>query len=522
VKNIGRIVPILLVLSGLLASSAALMADTTETRFFSGGSMSPANEAPAVTGVTASGQATITAVIRRDNGGNIVSGTVYFDIDYSFGAPVTVNGLHIHEGGAGVNGPFRILTDIDSNNVNVQGEGNIFRVVEVTSGTALAALIGLVAAPSGFYVNLHTTANPGGVMRDQLQDAAQPAPVVFDNGVVNNASFASGANPLAPGSIAAVFGKYLNDGPAAVFTSFGADGKLITSLGGTQVKVNEIIAPIFYSTFTQVGIQIPAELAGQASATIQLIVGGKTSISRTITLDAAVPGIFTTNQAGTGPAAMLHEDGVTPVTAVNPAQPNEVIILFGTGLGATNPVLATGAASTGNRVTNNPTVTIDGVALVPDFAGRAPGFVGLDQLNVRLPDNVRTANDIAVRVTSGSRQSNQTTLAARSGPPPVNNPVPAITSLSPNSAFVGDSAFTMTITGSGFISDSTVYVDTVPRAASIVSDTQIRVVMSAADSSSSRTLAVRVDNPAPGGGASNTITLSVVTPPPLPPDPYDY
>ncbi|MBI3933561.1 MAG: CHRD domain-containing protein [Acidobacteria bacterium] len=505
----------------LLFSAVALMADTTETRFFNG-NLSPANEVPAVTGVTASGQAIITAVIRRDGGGNIVSGTVYFDIDYNIGQAVTVTGLHIHEGGAVVNGPIRIDTGISGNaTVSAQGQGNIFRVVEVTSGGPLTALIGMVANPGGFYVNLHTTVNPGGLMRDQLQAAAQPAPAVFENGVVNNASFASGTNPLAPGSIAAVFGKYLNDGPAAVFTSFGADGKLITSLGGTQVKVNEIAAPIFYSTFTQVGIQIPEELTGQTSATIQVIVGGKTSISRTVSLDAAVPGIFTLNQAGSGAAAMLHQDGVTPVTAANPAQPNEVIILFGTGLGATNPALATGAASTGNRVTNTPTVTVDGVALVPDFAGRAPNFVGLDQLNVKVPANVRASSDLSVIVTSGARQSNTVTTSATNASGPPSNPVPAVTSLTPNYAYVRDPAMTVTINGSGFIPASTVLVDNAPRDSTYVSDTQLTIQITAGETSAERSLAVRVQNPAPGGGDSNSATFSVLPAPP-PPDPYDY
>src|SRR5262249_41058381 len=158
-----------------------------------------------------------------------------------------------------------------------------------------------------------------------LKSAARPAPAVSDSAVVNNASFAAGTNPLAAGSIAAVFGKYLNDGPDAVFPAKGADGKLNTALGGTQVKVNGIAAPVFYSTFGQVGIQIPEELAGQTSATVQITSGGQTSTLRNITLDTAAPGLFTLNQAGTGAAAMLHQDGVTPVTAANPAQPNEVV-----------------------------------------------------------------------------------------------------------------------------------------------------------------------------------------------------
>ncbi|HWP84582.1 MAG TPA: CHRD domain-containing protein, partial [Terriglobia bacterium] len=370
------------VLGFLALFAASLRADTFETRYYNG-NMSPANEVGPIAGNNSSGQATITVVVRRDDGGNIVAGTVHFDIDYNFPAPVVVRGLHIHEGGAGVNGPIRIDTGITpSATVAAQGAGNLFRTVEVTGGAALTALSGLLANPAGFYVNLHTTEHTGGLMRDQLQVAAQPNPVVFDNGVVNNASFAAGTNPVAPGSIAAVFGKYLNSGPAALFTGFDNNGRLLRALGGTQVTVNGIAAPIFYSTFGQLGIQIPVELAGQTSATLQVSVGGKTSVSRTIPLAGAAPGLFAANQAGTGPAAALHEDGVTPVTASNPALPNEVVVLFGTGLGATSTPLETGAPSTGNPVAAPPAVTIDGVAVTPEFAGRAPTFVGLDQVNV--------------------------------------------------------------------------------------------------------------------------------------------
>src|SRR5262249_5606203 len=140
----------------VLFSGAVLMADSTETRYYSG-SILPANEVPAINNVTASAQATITAVIRRDSGGNITSGTVYFDVDYNFAQAVTVDGLHIHQGGAGANGPIRIDTGIsDAATVGASGGGNILRPVQVTGGAALTALIGLVADPSAFYVNIHT------------------------------------------------------------------------------------------------------------------------------------------------------------------------------------------------------------------------------------------------------------------------------------------------------------------------------------------------------------------------------
>ena len=63
---------------------------------------------------------------------------------------------------------------------------------------------------------------------------AQNAPVVPADSVVNNASFVAGTNPLAPGTIAAIFGSNLDDGSKNPFSAFGANGELLTTLGGAS------------------------------------------------------------------------------------------------------------------------------------------------------------------------------------------------------------------------------------------------------------------------------------------------
>jgi uncharacterized protein (TIGR03437 family) len=122
------------------------------------------------------------------------------------------------------------------------------------------------------------------------------------------------------------------------------------------------------------------------------------------------PGIFTIDQAGTGLAAALHQDGVTPVTINNPAHSNEVVSLYVTGLGVLIPSLATGQPAGGNNIAQLiPTATIDGANTEVTFFGGAPGFVGLNQVNVKIPATARTAPDLAVRITS-TRQSNLVTI----------------------------------------------------------------------------------------------------------------
>ncbi|MBI4478403.1 MAG: CHRD domain-containing protein [Acidobacteria bacterium] len=508
----------LLVCSILLVVSAGA-ANTTETRYFRG-ALSPANESPAVTGVTASGQGTITIYIVRNDAGGIVSATVYFDVDYDFALPASVSGLHIHTGAVGVNGPI-VIDAIRTGTVNAQGQGNIYRVGVFRNAANTAALVtDILANPGNYYLNLHTTVNGGGLMRDQLQAIPQPDPVVSENGVMNNASLAPGTNPVAPGSVAVVRGKYLNDGSTTAATSFGPDGKLPTTLAGTQVTLNGIAAPIFYSTFTELAIQIPSELAGQSSANLQVSVAGKPSVSSSVALAAAAPGIFTTNLAGTGAALMLHQDGATLVTSTNPAQANEVVTLFGTGFGATSSSVATGAPSAGDRLETTPTATIDGVSATVEFAGRAAGSVGVDRLELRVPTTVHNGSDLGLVVTAGGRQSNTVTTAVTGASGTAINPLPVITSLSPNTAYVGDPPIIVAINGTGFMPTSTVLVNNVQRSAVFVQDTQLTINLTAGELAIQQSISIRVQNPAPGGGNSNTTSFSVVPEPVK--DPYDY
>ena len=236
-------------------------------------------------------------------------------------------------------------------------------------------------------------------------------PVVFDGGVVNNASFAPSPAPLAPGSIAAVFGTGLNDGSMVLFSSFDKEGKLATTLGGASVTVNGVPAPMFYSTPGQLGFQVPFELATASSATLKVTVAGQTSAAITVPVGGLAPGLFSTNQEGTGAAAALHTDGVTPVTAQKPAKPNEVIVLFGTGLGLLTPALPTGEAAKNNSTAVVPTITVDGKNADVQFAGAAPGFVGLNQVNLKIPSGTRSAPDIPVALSIGGKASNTVTIA---------------------------------------------------------------------------------------------------------------
>ena len=381
-------------------------------------SMTTANEVPAVTGLDASAIAKVSVYSSRDAAGNSPSGTVVFDVSYNFPASTTFNGLHIHTGGPTVAGPVSINTGIAGATtvVSATGVGNIYRTVDVSSlgAAALTAMQGLLANPSGFYINIHTTTNGSGAVRGQLAAAGLKAPTVSSGGILNNASYNLAGTTVAPGSIAAVFGTDLTNGGVCIYTQgcnprFEA-GKMIAAMGGASATVNGVPAPLFYTTPGQLGIQIPAETAG-STATLVVSVEGQSSIAQTVSLEPAAPGIFTTTSDGRGVGSITHANGFI-VNAANPATRGETLVLYATGLGALSPAVATGAiAPATSQTTTKPVITLGGVPATVVFAGQSGCCAGLNQVNFTVPDGAPTGNTVPVILSVGAKQSNSVILA---------------------------------------------------------------------------------------------------------------
>jgi len=94
-------------------------------------------------------------------------------------------------------------------------------------------------------------------------------------------------------------------------------------------------------------------------------------------------------------------------------------------------------------------------------------------------------------------------------PPPPPNPVPAIVSLSPNSANVGGSAFTLTINGYNFMASSAVLWNGSPRTTTFTSSTQLQAQITAADIATAGSAQLSVTNPTPGGGNSGSAEFTI-------------
>ncbi len=207
-------------------------------------------------------------------------------------------------------------------------------------------------------------------------EAAAPStnPTISSNGI--RGLFEGSAGPFAPGEIVSLYGSDL--GPAeAALASFSADGKLPTELASTRVLVDGLPAPLYFVSRGQVNLQIPLELAGRTRIRVRVEQSGRRSEEQEINLVAAAPKLFT---------------GLLRV--------QDVLILYATGAGRTNPAALTGqvAQAPYGQLLDPALVSINGAPAEVLYSGLAPGTTGLVQINVRIPSAQSAAATFRIRL----------------------------------------------------------------------------------------------------------------------------
>jgi uncharacterized protein (TIGR03437 family) len=222
-----------------------------------------------------------------------------------------------------------------------------------------------------------------------------PKPCYIGEGLVNSADFLAGE--LAPGSIASLFGTGLSYTTYSIALSDIAAGILPTTLPstGVHVLVGSIPAPVLYVSPKQINFIVPNNLLpGQVS--VQVVLDSNAGPSIGIRLKSAAPALF---QLDSHTAIAQRPDG-SLYTDDSPARPGDWITLYATGLGQTIPPLSyrelpRSAAWIANaadlRLLLNG-VAVDSTAI--GYAGVAPGFGGLNQINLRLPADIRANPEI--------------------------------------------------------------------------------------------------------------------------------
>ncbi len=239
--------------------------------------------------------------------------------------------------------------------------------------------------------------------------AAADTPILFRNGAVSGASFKPFA-PLAVGTIFSVFGRNLEKIPAGAVQL-----PLPKKLGDTSVKLGDVDVPLIFAGPGQINAQVPYELPTGATASLVVKKGDVFTTPEVVTIVPAQPAIFTTSQSGSGQGAVLDAK-FRVVDSTNPATGGDVVQVFATGLGLTNPAVATGTAAPSSptaQVVTAVTVTIGGLQTTVEFAGLAPGFVGLYQVNVRVPAGLAPSSSVPLVIAQAGVASNTVTLAVK-------------------------------------------------------------------------------------------------------------
>ena len=245
----------------------------------------------------------------------------------------------------------------------------------------------------------------------QVTQQSTTVPSINTGAVVNAASFAAGS-PVAPGSIATVFGNFL---VSSLTTSSGTP--LPNNLAGLSMQFGSgVKVPLFAVSSGQVNFQVPWELAVQSQSPLSATINGQTSGAQTVNLAVFAPGIFSMNAQGTGQGAIL-DASYRLVDSSNPATAGSTVIqIFCTGLGSVTNQPASGSAALSNppsSTTTTPTVMIGGAQASVQFSGLAPGSVGEYQVNALVPAGSAKGSAVPVVISIGGATSNTVTIAVQ-------------------------------------------------------------------------------------------------------------
>ncbi|MDX2179263.1 MAG: S8 family serine peptidase [Bryobacteraceae bacterium] len=237
-------------------------------------------------------------------------------------------------------------------------------------------------------------------------------PAIRSDGIQDAASFRTGI-ALAPGSYMTIKGSGLSEVPRVYSTNY-----LPVALSNVSVSFDEpnrrLQAPghLHFVSEGQVNVQIPWEFSNQTVARVKVWNGLIQSGLVDVPLTEFAPGIFEYDDPDSGRklAAALDENFAL-VRGSNPVRRGRTLSLFCNGLGRVSNQPASGQpapASPLSETLTKPSVTIGGRPASVSFSGLAPGFVGLYQVNVTVPDDAPTGvQPVALSVGGATSQTSQ-------------------------------------------------------------------------------------------------------------------
>lgn len=229
--------------------------------------------------------------------------------------------------------------------------------------------------------------------------AVGAAPFYTEESIAHAATNQNG--PFAPNTILSLYGKDLSWGTVAA-SGTQPGGRLPTVLpnAGVHVMLGGLLAPLYYVSPTQVNFLVPAMVTPGVSD-FELVRDGQKGPRIPIRISETAPGLF--HKEGWVLATRASGSLVTPD---DPAAPGEVVVLYGTGFGQTSPALTDGLIPRSAAWIPKTTSVrlqlgeVDASAQV-FYAGVTPGFAGLYQVNVTLPDSGAEDPEVMLAIGDG-------------------------------------------------------------------------------------------------------------------------
>jgi uncharacterized protein (TIGR03437 family) len=228
--------------------------------------------------------------------------------------------------------------------------------------------------------------------------------------VIAAASAASFKSTLAQGELAALFGLA---GGLANGTATASSQPLPTVLAGAQVRVNGVFAPLLFASPNQINFQVPRDTVAttgfpsavqSSTALVEVLKDGQLIRAGAFQIAPVVPAIFSIG-AGNAAAIDAFTGALQPFNAKQAnGQPN-IISVYGTGVGAD-------ATDVDGNLNASVQALIDGAPATVNYAGRAPGFSGLNQLNIVFPANIAPAAH-TLTISRNGILSNQVTFTVK-------------------------------------------------------------------------------------------------------------
>lgn len=220
---------------------------------------------------------------------------------------------------------------------------------------------------------------------------------------VKTVNAANYVQSIAPDSLAATFGNQLGQSNASASSI-----PLPLTMAGITVMVNDISASLLYVSPGQVNYVVPANV-DPGTAMVKVMNGGNLIASGSVTIENTAPSIFTVSANGRGvPAAqttfdgvsfqsVANADGTARAISVGAANRPNFLVLYGTGFRRRSSM-------------SNVRVTIGGIQSEVTFLGAHSRLAGLDQMNIKLPPELRGRGNVDVVVTIDGKTANIVTI----------------------------------------------------------------------------------------------------------------